>query len=381
MPRHYADLGSSSGLADLARHNGPLFGSDAPAGPEVSRRLRETLGVWAPPADPDVRVADTWTADGVDGTVLTWDVGFGARTEGWLLRPAGATGPLPGAVALHCHGGQKRYGKEKIADGPGGPVPATLAFREQGYGGVAFANELARRGYAVLAHDVFGWGSRRAPITDMPLRSEHVARLLLEQAERDGLVLDEAATYDLHAGPHEDAMAKTLGVLGTSWGGIVAREDLIAVDLLASRADVHDGGVAVVGLSGGGARAALATALSANVRAAVVASMMTTLDAALDGYLHAHTWMMMNPGIGRVADWPDVAAAARPRPLFVGYAERDRLFPLEGMRAAHEILTRRYAEAGSPGNYTGMFVDAQHSFDLTMQAAAWRFLDGQMRVT
>jgi len=59
-----------------------------------------------------------------------------------------------------------------------------------------------------------------------------------------------------------------------------------------------------------GARAALATALSENVRVAAVIAMMSTLAPMLDGYIHKHTWMMMTPGLGRVADWPDVGFGA-----------------------------------------------------------------------
>ena len=32
-------------------------------------------------------------------------VGYGPRTEAWLLKPVGAKGRLPGVVALHDHGG------------------------------------------------------------------------------------------------------------------------------------------------------------------------------------------------------------------------------------------------------------------------------------
>lgn len=375
-----ADLRGMDGLLALLRGSGPVFEAGL-EGVEVARRLHDVLGV--PPATPVTPVeGDRWRADGVDGVELSWNVGFGPDTRAWLLRPAGEDGEIPGVVGLHCHGGAKFFGKEKIADGPRGPEPDVLAFRESGFGGVAIANELARRGYAVLVHDVFGWGSRRFGVEVMPARSENVAELTLAQARRSGVVLSESQEYDHHAGPHEDAIAKTLGILGTSWGGVVAREDLIAVDVLTTSAGVARGGVAVVGLSGGGARAAMATALASDpgrVRAAAIASMMTTMDEALDGYVHGHTWMMMNPGLGRVADWPDIAAAARPRPLFVGYTLQDALFPVAGMRAAHEAISARYAEAGAREEYRGVFVDAPHSLDLTMQAQLWPWLDGVMR--
>ncbi len=374
-----ADLGSISGLLPLLRSAGPVLAADAD-GAAVRARFRDVLNPppWSPVTPERGR---TWQVDGVDGVELTWDVGFGAPAQGWLLRPAGATGALPGVVALHCHGGMKYVGKEKIADGPDGPTPEVLACREEYYDGRPYANDLARRGFSVLVHDVFGWGSRRAPLEDMPWRSESVAALQLAAMAHDGQALSESRTYDVHAAAHEDAMAKTLGVLGTSWGGVVGREDLIAVDLLTRLGGVAPGGVAVIGMSGGGARAATLAALAApgQLRAAVIASMMSTYEHLLDGYLHSHTWMMNNPGLGRVADWPDIAASARPLPLFVGYGLRDRLFSEAGMRAAHDRIGRLYVEAGAPDAYRGVLADLPHCLAGEIRTEAFAWLETVMR--
>lgn len=371
------DLKGIEGLAELVRLD-PF----APIAAErIPGALADVLGVPDLTVPTAVSEEGTWTRDGVDGIQLRWNVGFGPDTEAWLLRPAGETASLPGAVAMHCHSDIKYYGKEKIADGPGDVPQAVRVLRSQSYGGRAWANELARTGVSVLVHDVFGWGSRRASIDAMPRRSERYARLALaeaaaqgeEAAEGGGHDMGEDAVYEIHAAPHEDAMAKTLGLLGTSWGGVVVREDLLAIDVLTARPDVAAGGVSVLGMSGGGARAVLTSALSDDVRAVGVMSMMSTFDAMMDGYVHEHTWMMLNPHIGRVGDWPDIAAARAPRPLFVGYATDDDLFPVTGMRAADTRLRGRYQEAGSEESYRAWWVDAPHSFGPEMQDAfiAW----------
>jgi dienelactone hydrolase len=366
------DLVGLEGLAELLPTQ-PFPRVDDPG--VIARRLRDVLGVpelGAPElggnrALPVVTEGERWTREGVDGTSLSWNVGFGPHTTAWLLRPAGELGPLPGVVALHCHSDVKYFGKEKIADGPEPAKPGVLRLRALSYGNRAMANELARSGMTVLVHDVFGWGSRRFPVSAMPRRSERYAALDLADRERRGEPLDESARYDVHAAPHEDALAKLLGLLGTSWGGIVVREDLIAAGILAERPDVSPGGVSLVGMSGGGARAILASALSDDIRAIGVMSMLSSFRELVDGYVHEHTWMMIDPAIGRVAEWPDLAAARAPRPLFAGYAAGDELFSRAGMRDADGMIAERYTAAGALDRYRSYWEDAPHSFGAAMQ--------------
>src|SRR5713101_696013 len=71
-------------------------------------------------------------------------------------------------LALHSHDGYKYFGKEKIADGPDGPISELTPLRDKTYQGRAFANALAARGFVVLVHDVFLWGSRSFPLETMP---------------------------------------------------------------------------------------------------------------------------------------------------------------------------------------------------------------------
>ncbi|MEV4172325.1 hypothetical protein [Nonomuraea sp. NPDC049709] len=325
-------------------------------GPELRAAAREAIGVLDLVAG-DVRVERTWTAGDLYGEELSWSVGFGPRTRAYLLRPRDAAGPLPGAVALHCHAGMKWAGKEKIADGPEGPSPEVRRLRDDIYGGRAFAGELARRGFAVLAHDAFVWGSRRFPldIEDGPL--------------------SEADRYDLAARQHEHVVAKHCAVLGTSFTGVVAGEDLAAAAYLRSRPDV--GPVGCVGLSGGGLRAALLGAFDPDMRAVVVAAMVSSYRDMLGGHVEKHTWMLWPPGLPRLGDWPDLVAARAPAPLMVQYAMRDELFPEEGMRRAHARISERYRDA--PDAYQAVFADVPHSFDVPMQERAFDWLAAHVK--
>ncbi|MCF6473247.1 acetylesterase [Nonomuraea sp. MG754425] len=366
-------------------------------GPELRAAAREAVGVLDLTAS-DVRVERTWTDGDLHGEELSWSVGFGPRTRAYLLKPRDAGGPLPGVVALHCHAGMKYAGKEKIADGPEPPSPEVRRLREAIYGGRAFANALARRGFAVLAHDVFVWGSRRFPLqtAEGPPgaddRGDPPAAPLSEPGPGDASAappgeaghadapdapdasLSAADRYDLAAREHEHVVAKHCAALGTSFTGVVAGEDLAAAAYLRSRPDV--GPVGCAGLSGGGLRAALLGAFDPEMRAVVVAAMVSSFRDMLDGHVQRHTWMLWPPGLPRLGDWPDLVAARAPEPLMVQYAMRDELFPADGMRRAHTMIGERYRE--SPESYAAVFADVPHSFDVPMQERAFDWLSARL---
>lgn len=338
-------LGAFSGLAEIAARDRGLF--PAP-GPDLPERLRDALGVLDLSA-ADVRVERRWTDGDLAGEELSWTVGFGPRTRAYLLRPRGAAGPLPGVVAMHCHAGMKRAGKDKIADGPDPPAAEVVRLRDRLYGGRAYAGELARRGFAVLAHDVFAWGSRRFPLTGP-----------------DG----DPGRYEEAAREHEHVLAKACTLLGTSFAGVLASEDLAAAAYLRSRPGIAS--VAAIGLSGGGARAALLGALDPGIGAVAVAAMVSSFRDFRDEHVAAHSWMLFPPGLTRLADWPGVVAARAPAPLMVLYATADPLFPAAGTARAHRQITAAYRNA--PGHYTGVFFDTSHQFDRAMQDTAFSWL-------
>jgi dienelactone hydrolase len=355
---YFEHLGGYSDWVAAARGQAVLR-PDAPPGPETRRRIRSAIGFARDDGAPgDVRVEQAWARDGLLGEEVSWSVGYGPRTVGWVVRPDGMTGPLPGVVALHSHDGFKFYGKEKIADGPSATPPREIVeLRERAYGGRAFVSALAARGFVVLAHDVFLWGSRRFAFESMP------------EADGSGT---EVERYNSAARGHEHLVAKYCSVLGTTLAGMVAFEDRAAVAYLKGRPDVS--AIGCIGLSGGGCRAALLQATCEDIAASAIVGMMSTHHGLLDRHLYRHTWMFEPPGLAVVADWPDVAAAAAPQPLLVQYNREDPLFSLAGMQAADERIAAQYRAVGRPTGYTSQWYPGPHKFDVEMQQAAFDWL-------
>lgn len=378
MDTAFRHLGPFSDWVAAAHERRSLY-PVAPPGEETRQRVREVLGFGEAVEHPrDVRVEGRWVRDGVVGEVVSWSVGYGPRTGAWLLKPEGADTPLPGVVALHDHGGFKFYGKEKIADGPDGTAPGLAAFRARYYGGRAYANALARTGFAVLVHDTFLWGSRRFPLATMP----EPIRALVAASRPLWIPIDdtpeEVAAYNAAAGHHEHVVEKYCALLGTTFAGVVAYEDRVAANYLRTRPDVLPARIGCLGLSGGGNRAALLAASGVPLAATVIVGLMSTYAELLDHNVAGHTWMFFPHGWARHGDWPDLAAAAAPAPLLVQYDREDDLFTGAGMRAAHERLAARYRDAGAPRAYEGQFYPGPHQFGWGMQEAAFTWLAAQL---
>ena len=374
METHYKHLGEYSDLAAEAARQGNLYPPLAP-GEAARQRIRDLLGFAHQAEAPiDLRAGRTWEKDGIRGEELSWSTGFGPRTQAWYLRPAGASGPLPGILGLHDHGGFKFIGKEKIAEGADDPEPYMRAWWADCYGSRAWANALVKEGFAVLVHDTFLWGSRRfanETMTGVLGEPVHTAQI---EYELSWGVPAHVARYNALADDFEHIVEKYCNLLGTTLAGVVSRDDRIALDVLRRREGVDAQRLGCIGLSGGGNRAALLMATAEQLAAGVVVGLMSTYAGLLDHNVACHTWMLFPEQLARIGDWTDLAASRAPAPLLVQYDNEDPLFTLAGMHAADDRLKEIYASAGVEGSYSGQFYPGPHKFDLEMQTAAFAWL-------
>lgn len=361
---------ASSPIAGYEDWPAAVRGADPFHGPTAeATALGRLLGVHRRPV-PAVVEEEQRTVDGVQIGRLRWNVGYGPDTTGWLLRPAGASEALPGVLGMHCHGGVRSVGGEQMVDLGEDSRPGVARLRSAWYASRAPANQLARRGFAVLVHDTFSWDSRRFDLSDPAPR---LARTLDAYAALDrerGYRADPDEWFDLPSGLHEDTLAKVAGVLGQTLAGAVLTDDLVALDVLAGRDGVDPARLSISGFSGGGGRSLLLAALDHRVSACVVTCMMATSASLVPSYLDAHSWLLHVPGLWSFADWPDLTLVARAR-FLVQYRLDDPLFPRAGMAAAHRRLTELHHASG---RYHGSASAGGYEFDVAMQEEATAFL-------
>lgn len=367
---HSARPSAIPGYEDWPAHVRSHRPSDVPS---RSGALAGVLGIPAPPAEISVVVDWEDTHDGVTTSAISWQLGFGPRTQAWRVTPAGATGQLPGILALHCHGGNKYTGASRLVEFPPGrsePDTETDPRRHDLYGGRALASELARDGFAVLAHDAFSWGSRRFDLDTPPWRTADALAGRHAQWREAGRTPGTAERYNAAAAFHEDTVAKAAGLAGTSLAGTVAHDDLAALQVLASLPGIDPERLGCLGFSGGGGRAVVLAALSPAIRSYVVTAMMTTFESLFPSYLDAHSWLLQTPGLARLGEWPELTGLSEAGQFLVQYGLEDPLFPADGMRDANRMLDDLHAT----GRYKGSFWPGGHEFTVPMQAEAFAFL-------
>jgi dienelactone hydrolase len=341
----------------------------------------------------DVQVHHSATHDGLDIEELSWQLPYGPRTHALLLKPHGARGRLPGILAFHDHGGNKYFGRRKITRTDVPLHPSIKALQEEYYGGVAWANEIARRGFVVLVHDVFPFESRKILASDLP--GHVVDRLmsppddireltpedLAEKGVDAGLDVpasepeDRIARYNAFAAQHETVVAKSLFSAGLTWPGVMVAEDRAALDYLASRPDVDPHRLGCGGLSGGGMRTAFLAGLDDRIRCAVCAGFMTTWRDFLLNTSYTHTWMVYVPGLPGLLDFPEVLGLRAPRATLVLATTRDPLYTLSETERAGRILEEVYQKAGAPDSFRISLYPGPHRFDLPMQAEAFSWME------
>ncbi|WP_328497134.1 dienelactone hydrolase family protein [Streptomyces sp. NBC_00414] len=299
------------------------------------------------PYDPEPGApaeADGYTRESVTLSLTRYE-----RVRGSLLTPHG-TGPFPAVLLLHDHGAKFDIGKEKLVRpwDDDTRLASAQAWADRYFSGRFVGDELARRGYVVLALDALGWGDR-GPVT-----------------------------YE-----QQQALASNFLNLGSSLAGLMAREDVRAAGFLAGLDRVDRRRVAAVGFSMGAFRAWQTAGLSDHIAAAASVCWMTGLKEVMvpgNNILRGQSsYYMLHPGLARHLDFPDVASIAAPRPMLFFHGGQDSLFPAEGVRVAYEKLRAVWrARHAEEHLHTRIWPELGHVFTAPQQDEVFTWLDSAL---
>lgn len=335
----------------------------------ATEKLKERLGIPGLGPVPAVKIHKQYEYDGLHIEELSWQLPYGRATEAILLKPIDAKGPLPGILAFHDHGGNKYFGKRKITKTSDQQHELMVSHQEHYYEGMAWANEIAKRGYVVMVNDAFPFASRRVMLKDVPERQ----RQGLDDADPENPSQIEA--YNKWAANHEHIMAKSLFSAGTTWPGVFLAEDQVALGILCAREDVDAERIGCGGLSGGGMRTVFMGGLDPRIKCAVCVGFMTTWD---DFILHksfTHTWMTYVPISPKELDFPEILGLRAPLPTMVLNDIDDSLYTMTEMKKADEILKAVFAKANASDKYQCNYHPGPHKFDRKMQSEAFEWFD------
>ncbi len=277
---------------------------------EIRATLWTLLGTLPPrPAPPAVTTlsredkGDHWLEK------FTFDNGAGDAVPGYCFLPksASAMKKAPAILYCHWHGGQYDIGKDELL-GVNKAIPR------------APGETLAGLGYVVLGIDACGFGERNGRGPDGPQQKGSAGEM-------------SAAKFNLWLGR-------------TLWGMIV-RDDLMALDILAARPEVDARRIGVTGISMGSTRAWWVMALDDRPAAAVCVACMTRYqDLIRAGMLKAHGIYYFVPGLLTHFDTEAILALAAPRPMLFMTGDQDSGSPIEGVKKLGDIVGQVYALHG-----------------------------------
>ncbi|HTS45319.1 MAG TPA: hypothetical protein VMH01_13050 [Puia sp.] len=362
--------------ASLTEKNFPSFSFRRPEWTDIEKwrnvagkRLIDRMSIPDIGPVPEVKLKKQFIYDGLHIEELSWQLPYGHPTDAILLKPANAKGKLPAILAFHDHGGNKYFGTRKITKTSDQLHPLIEAHQKEYYEGLAWANEIAKRGYVVLVPDAFPFASRRVLVEEVPV---HLRGGL---SDNDPENPQHIRAYNEWAGLHEHIMAKSLFSAGTTWPAVFFAEDKKALDILSAREDVDPERIGCGGLSGGGMRTVFMGGLDPRIKCAVCVGFMTTWKDFVLNKSFMHTWMVYVPLLPNELDFPEILGLRAPLPALVLNDSDDDLYTLQEMKRADEMLAQIYRKAGAGDRYKCSFHPGPHKFDKKMQDEGFNWFD------
>lgn len=331
---------------------------------EAQPKVLSLLQYAPPKCDPRAEVVERIDCGAYIREKVYFNTTPDIRVPAYLLLPKGEAKRRPAVVALHDHGAFFAWGKEKVV-ATEHEHPALTEFKRTAYSGRSYASELAKRGYVVIAIDMFYWGERRLRLPDDPPAWRN----------RDTMSVEDVTAFNRHCSAKTTLIATGLFEAGITWSGVMFLDDIRTVDYLVTRPEVDPDRIGCCGLSVGGFRSAHLAGLDSRIKAAVVVGWMSTYGPMLQNKLTSIGFMKVVPGLYQYMDLPDVVSLTVPGGLMVIHGTRDQLFTNDAVQAAFDKIGAVYKKAGVPERFQGVTYDGPHEFNAQMQEQAFAWLD------
>lgn len=281
------------------------------------------------------RVLDKREFDDYIREEVSFQTREGLRAFGYFIKPKNAAGPLPAVLCLPGHG----YGVDALVglDAFGKP-------RQGGDYHNDFALEAVRRGYAVLALEILGFGRRR--------EGEFAA-----------------GSGDSSCG----TLAGSALMMGQTLAGWRVYDCMRAFDYLETRKEVDAARMGLAGISGGGLVGLYTAAVDDRVKAAVISGFFNTYRESIMAIHHCIDNFV--PGLLAEGEMSDIAGLVAPRALWCENGTKDTIFPVQAFRRAQKDIAHIYKVFGASEACGGEVFEGEHSFH---GKGAWEFLEKRL---
>jgi len=298
-------------------------------------QLWELLGD-LPPRPPLPNVETLSTADYGNYVVekFQFDNGAGDTVPGCLLRPKHLPCKAPAILYCHWHGDEYDLGKQELFQAKHTPEPPGPA--------------LAKLGFVVLAIDACCFGERNGRGPGGPAETGNRGEMT-------------ASKFNLWVGR-------------TLWG-MILRDDLLALDYLASRPEVDARRIGVTGMSMGATRSWWLMALDERLQTGVAVACLTRYQNLIQHEaLSAHGLYYFVPKLLTLFDAEAVIALIAPRPVLFMNGDHDPGSPVDGIRAIEKPVRAIYALYGREAECQSLIYPGQghvYTPDMWARALAW----------
>jgi dienelactone hydrolase len=288
----------------------------------------------------------------VPGDLSKWK-GQREKVRSIVLNSLGEMPPRPSPSKVRIVSVDKKPGwrieKFVFDNGVDSEVPGYIAIPEDGK--QRHPAILTMHGHSSSKENMFGYQPTSQDVAELLTKNGYVVIGIDNyfNGERKGKgPAGELET--MQRGSDQEASLFKLNLwLGRTLWGMMLRDELIALDYLATRPEVDPNRIGAQGMSMGSTRAWWLAAIDDRIKAVVGVACFTRYeDLIAIRALRAHGIYYFVPGILKHFDTEGIMALIAPRPFLALTGDRDAGSPPEGMNKLEEILGRVYKLYGKP---------------------------------